>query len=462
MQDKRLLKRGSCMTEGAQCIRSVAGSASGGGGMLVGTSDGRVAHVGVQEAARLFEGDMKIAVEGHEPGTVTAIVPHPAQYGVFITAGMDGTVRMWDSNVRGRACGRALTLPLAEDGDHCTCMDLVPVDGAVLACGMASGAVVLVRVTPSESMAGAANGLGPKGEITKEGSLSLMGGEAAAGGDSGVKRVKGRGVVCVRFGLAKDGGDGVGSGEVVLLAVGTDDAVVDVYRVGEVPVGDQEGGGQGILSHVGACRGHTSELSRVEMEWDHTGSMMVSACGGEELLFWDMRFESVPKHKGMRPRCRPMRAAEARDASWLSWTLTLGWPCKGVEPLDGEEWSMTSLHGARFAPVCAVGRSDGHLSIYPFPCSPSSSSSSHSHPSHPVAKQRAHLSPVSCARILFSDTAVISAGGQDGCIAQWGLSRPKDAKKEGTAGEGGRDVCIEHSVRSLKQSRSVVYAHHSR
>lgn len=444
------------MSEGAQCIRSVAGSASGGGGMLVGTSDGQLSHIGVQEAAKLFEGDMRIAVKGHEAGTVTAIVPHPAQYGVFLTAGMDGTVRMWDSNVRGPACGDTIALPLSCDGDHCTCMDLVPGDGAVLACGMLSGAVVLVRVTPSESMPGTVHGVGPKGEITKAGLLSLVGGQDASGGDAGVKRVKGRSVVCVRFGMAKEGVDG-GGGQVVLLAVSTDDAVIDVYRMRDVQGGDAE---EGILSHIGACRGHTSDLSRVEMEWDYTGTILVSACGGEELLFWDMRFETGPKHKGMRPRCRPMRAAEARDASWLSWTLPLGWLSKGVEPLEGEDWSMTSLHGARIAPVCAVGRSDGHLSIFPFPCA---SSSSHSQAAHPVATQRAHLSPVSCARILLSDATIISAGGQDGCIAQWGLARPKDAKKEdATRGGSAKDACIEHAVKSLKQSKSVVYAHHSR
>jgi microtubule-associated protein-like 6 len=413
----------------ALCCRAVA--CRPGGHALVGTSCNEIVYVKYSEVSRTIN-DAKVVLVGHTGGDVTALACHPGEANVVITAAKDRRLRMWNTDMHVQMTALELTEentqifaaphvnaaaaggedPEDEDtANWCTCMDFHPAKGDLLAVGMHRGGVLLVDVHTAEG-------------ATLEVRNVRIADKAS------------RAVVCLKFALSRAESD---RRDALLLAVAMWDGVIDIYKLqSDVTSGGDDFGSECV--HLGSCRGPCADSPRIHMDWDMEGTTLMASSGAEHLTFWDLRYAEG------RPRCRQRRAVEVRDMRWASFTCILGWPLQGVYAHTPED-SVTAVHAARVRPLCVVAAVDGSLSLFRFP-SPEACA--------PVASVHAHQFGVTCARILRTDNRVISAGGTDGCVAQWCIEAPGNVKDPAPdVHSSDTDVCMDATMRALQQRHVV-------
>jgi microtubule-associated protein-like 6 len=408
----------------ALCCRAVA--CRPGGHALVGTSCNEIVYVKYSEVSRTIN-DAKVVLVGHAEGDVTALACHPGEANVVITAAKDRTLRMWNTDMHVQMTALELTeentqiyvtqQDAAEDHEErdaanwCTCMDFHPGKGDLLAVGMHRGGVLLVDVHTDQG-----------------GALEIRNMHI---GDKG-----NRAVVCLKFALSRAESE---RRDALVLAIAMWDGVIDIYKLQtDVTSGGNDFGSECV--HLGSCRGPCTDSPRIHMDWDVQGTTLMASSGAEHLTFWDLRYAEG------RPRCRQRRAVEVRDMEWASSTCILGWPLQGVYAHTPEA-SIVAVHAARVRPLCVVAAGDGALSLFRFP-SPD--------PCAPVSSVHAHQFGVTCARILRTDNRVISAGGTDGCVAQWCIEAPSNVKDPAPdAHVSDTDVCMDATMRALQQRHAV-------
>lgn len=186
------------------------------------------------------------------------------------------------------------------------------------------------------------------------------------------------------------------------------------------------------FKRVAVCRGHNSFARSLDFSRD--GLVLQSSDGGKELFFWDAQ-------SGQR-----VNAAAVRDELWESWTSIVGWPVMGAlntisfgGDVAGNSGKNNSVledanPGGGVVAVstgdvnCVCRSPDGTLlavgssqtvkhtiKLFNFPC-----------PVDAVPSVfGGHTSPViDIAFVSHNDASslsVISAGGNDCCIFQWGV-----------------------------------------
>jgi WD40 repeat protein len=397
-----------------------------GGHVLVGTSCNEIIYAQYSEVSHTISSS-QLVMRGHAEGDVTTISCHPIDANLVITAATDGTLRMWDTIQHAQVA--LLELKRQDPDEHdrgkngsedfdegdsdnwCTCTDLQPAQGDLLAIGMRKGGIFLV-------------GLHTEQEHKFELKCSHKGSKS------------GRAVACLRFGLSSAESD---VKDVLLLAAALIDGTIDIYKL-EDQTGAHGTDSTLLMRHIGACRGHGASTGRIQVDWDLQGTTLMASSGAEHLAFWDLRYADG------RPRCKERRAVEVRDAQWAGHTCVLSWPLQGVYA-HTPEMSIVAAHAARIRPLCVIAAEDGTLSLFHFP-SPE--------PCAPVASIRAHEFGLTCARLVRTEDAVVSGGAVDGCFALWHIEVPSNVREPAHEVHSmDTDACMDTTLRALQQRRAV-------
>lgn len=308
-------------------------------------------------------------------GDALAVEPHPTRPDVWASAGADRQLLLWQHGPRRTPVQRA-TLPAPA-----TCLSYAP-DGSLIAAGLASGSIALLKPAPLDWAAGV------------DGRPVVATPEHA-----------GRGELCdIKFAP----GSGAGGG---LLACGGHDRVIDVYRI--VPSSDAAlARGQptaaGVrLEQVACCRGHTGTVTH--LDWSCDGTMLVSNCAAREILHWAM-----PSGKRL-----VTNAPSVAVARWMSWTCVLGFPVIGIWP-DGSDGSdINAAHRSADGRLVLSADDIGLVKLFHCPCVVEDA---------PYRAATGHCSHVSCARFLQGDELAVSSGGSDRAIILWKVEQEAERR----------------------------------
>eukprot|EP00636_Phaeomonas_parva_P008104 CAMPEP_0118868616 /NCGR_PEP_ID=MMETSP1163-20130328/12066_1 /TAXON_ID=124430 /ORGANISM="Phaeomonas parva, Strain CCMP2877" /LENGTH=2540 /DNA_ID=CAMNT_0006803335 /DNA_START=188 /DNA_END=7810 /DNA_ORIENTATION=- len=385
-------------------------------------------------------------VEGHCRGEVWGLAAHPSAP-KFVTCGDDATVRVWnleDGQPRrgGRArLGRDLKL---------RALDFSP-SGAHIAVAATTGHVYVLTGDLQEAPAGEPR----DAEAGAVAPCCLQ--RLSNRPDKGIKRAL-QWVQELRYSF-----DGR------FLAVGSHDNNMYLWRCsrGAVAAGDADlpklaspppaqyeyycvlRGHSSYITHLdfglvlsapgetllpnGLVRGADGETRFVE----ESNMLIQSNCGAYELLFWRCTPQDPAKKKGPKDAKREPRAASVRDATWASWTCTLGWPVQGIWPAEADGTDINAVcrnHMYRKVPAVATADDFGTVKLFNYPCAaPGASDKTY----------RGHSSHVTNVRFSANDEYLLSTGGDDGCVFVWHTDCVEEAREldaARTAGEGGTDV----------------------
>jgi WD40 repeat protein len=283
----------------------------------------------------------------------------------FITCSDDSTIRMWSTSER--RCIRRLNLNIDKNGmvlapdsktlDTRGCSKLRSVDinrdGTLLAVGCMDGTVRIVA-------------------ISKEGKWKQ------------VSMVKQRNKWVQDLKFSPDG---------TMLAVGSHDAVIDVYNAQ-------------TLKLVSRIKKHSSAITH--LDWSLDSLYLHSTCQAYELLYFSAR-SGKQITEG---------ASSLKDEGWATWTAVLGWPVQGIyrSEMDGTDVNMVHrshrVHGDGYK-LLAVGEDSSLLRVYRYPCLKKNAGS---------LVGRGHSSHVTNVRFNMTDTYLYSTGGEDQCVMQWKIT----------------------------------------
>lgn len=378
--------------------------------MLVATGGSEIARLQLdRECTALARQEMLHPTHGH--GAVVGAEIHPLDDKVFVTAGEDYTIRVWDS--RTHAALATARVPRPDPGsrpervpEDAWVLEGAPsalhlsVDGEVAAVGCRNGGILLFAVDPK------ARELPPHAV-----------GSAEAVQCRSLRR--GAAVTCVKFGERVDPD---GSRE-VLLAAGCADGAVDLYVL-------RPGG----LAALGTCKGHAGSV--LQLAWDLEAEALASASSEEELLFWD-----VARDAAGRAACRQRRPLDCRDIAWRDWTLPFGYAVRGAAAAVGEAGREASLVlsfedrvGGR-EPVLASGDARGRISLLPYPCGDGAAA---------LASARAIPGAVRAVRLSQGHDYILCCAVGGGSLVQLSarpLSRASAPRVEAEAAR--RDPCVQ-------------------
>ena len=231
--------------------------------------------------------ELRVAVEGHTRGRITAIAAHPGRE-VYATAGDDRTVKLWVSEQRAvvqRRTFPAAAAPLA--------LAFSP-DGAVLLTGCADGSI---HAAPAHDI--------------------------GAGGASATFRCSRQKVLDLQI-----------SPDNTMLAVACADRLVHVFAVRGA--GGAARSLAGLLTPKGTCRGHAGTVLRVD--WSLDSSRLQSESDAYDTILWDMgRVDSAGRFAQARS------AQEHADLAWATRRCLLTWHASGLHSPSADLYRTLSL-----------------------------------------------------------------------------------------------------------------------
>jgi WD40 repeat protein/Ca2+-binding EF-hand superfamily protein len=178
-----------------------------------------------------------------------------------------------------------------------------------------------------------------------------------------------------------------------LMAVGSHDAVIDIYRVADK------------FRLVHSLRKHSAFITH--LDWSADSNYLHSNCGAYELLFWDAN----------NGRQLTGGASALRDEHWATWSCVLGWPVQGVfkKEWDGSDVNAVDRSHAKTRDglrVLAAANDFGTIHLLNYPCLRNSANQK---------ELRGHSSHVTNVRFSPEDTHLFSTGGEDQTVMQWRL-----------------------------------------
>jgi microtubule-associated protein-like 1/2 len=149
----------------------------------------------------------------------------------------------------------------------------------------------------------------------------------------------------------------------------------------------------------GRCSGHSSFVTHID--WSSDSQSLQSVSGDYELLYWDTE------------TCKQIASAPyMKDTKWSSWNCILGFPLAGIwsEGADGTDINAVDRDGAQN--LVATADDFGRVNLFSWPCF---------HAKSECNTGRGHSSHVTCVRFLSDDLTLMSTGGKDTAIMQWGI-----------------------------------------
>jgi WD40 repeat protein len=259
---------------------------------------------------------------------------HPTAL-TFITASDDKTVRLWDLNTKAMVCQKQL--------DHSArSADFSP-DGAHVAVGMKNGEFLVLSATD----------------------LSV----------TGRRRDRSKTIEAVRF--SPDSGK---------LAVGSDDACVDIYSLSP------------SVSRVAYCRGIPSFVT--QLDWSQNGRHLQVSTGVYERLVFEVASGKQITSSDV-----------INKITWASWTSVLGEEVVGVWPRNADKADVNTAHLNHSGTAVATGDDFGCLKLFTqFPLTEKFA---------PHKKFFGHSAHVTNVKFTHDDRYLLSAGGDDSCVFVW-------------------------------------------
>eukprot|EP00968_Pinguiococcus_pyrenoidosus_P009904 scaffold770_cov255-Pinguiococcus_pyrenoidosus.AAC.57 len=166
--------------------------------------------------------------------------------------------------------------------------------------------------------------------------------------------------------------------------------------------------------------------------------LLQSNCGAYELLFWRCTPNAKFKEgrRGPRDGTRETRPSSVRDALWVSWTCSLGWPVQGIWPpcADGTDVNAVCRnHLYKKIPAVATADDFGKVKLFNYPC-PHAGASDKTY--------RGHSSHVTNVRFSANDEYLLTTGGQDGCVFVWHTDCLEEARELDAAYATGTDEAV--------------------
>jgi Ca2+-dependent lipid-binding protein/WD40 repeat protein len=342
-------------------------------------------------------GDFEVLVAGHM-GELEGLASssHETALGMYVTAGKDGRVCLWDLE----AYSMMHTMDLTYGGkkEKGTSVGL-SLHGDVAAVGTEAGRFCLMRVEAANK----------KLSHLDKGKGKLM----------WQKRVCRESLSVIKF-CPKD----------ARLAVGSHDNYIDLYSVsGDVGTW-KEWGAEGRsyhLNYIARCKGHSSYI--LSLDWSADGSVIQSNCAAREILYWE-----PTNGNRLRSTFDDLEA----DTEWDEWSCLLGFPVMGIWPdgcngLDVNAASMAELPGDN--KFLVTTDDDGRVKLFNYPCTVQGAPSLEyfGHSSHVTGccwvekVEGEHNTPA---------YRVITTGGIDSSVFQWKLVLDPGQRRDGD-GVGG-------------------------
>ena len=383
----------------ANGVRSIAVSARDDGGshsftFVVGTAVGAIYKFAAAPNSPSTGGfKQSTVVSGHcgissAFAAVGGVAAHPSQP-TAVTAGADGTLRLWDLTRR-RQTHRADAV-----GTGALCAVAFSADGTRVAVGHSDGAVSLHNARNLFTLAHLAS-LGPvKGTVSSSACSAL----------------------CVRF--SPDGSR---------IAAGFADGSLRIFSVG--------GGDNDALALVGLLvafkTGANSASGAVaHCDWSVDGATVridddcrgtVSNCSTTVATIPpQIRFVSVgAEASSPRLTLSLAPAASCRDVAFATQTCTVGWGVHGVGEAAAAVAASPAASSSAIGPLLATAERGGSVALHPFPCPAAGA---------PLRRLCGHYGAAgtsgSCgpAGVCFSHNGelLLTAGGADACVMQWSL-----------------------------------------
>uniref|UniRef100_A0A4W5QUJ8 EMAP like 2 n=1 Tax=Hucho hucho TaxID=62062 RepID=A0A4W5QUJ8_9TELE len=167
------------------------------------------------------------------------------------------------------------------------------------------------------------------------------------------------------------------------LAVGSHDNFVYIYAV-------TENGKK--YSRVGKCTGHSSFVTH--LDWSVDSQYIVTNSGDYEILFCESLFMDL-----------------VRNVEWATSTCVLGFSVFGVWPDGADGTDINAVCRSHDSSLLASADDFGKVHLFSNPCSQQRA------PSHTYSGHSSHVTNVA---FLHDDSHLISTGGKDTSILQWG------------------------------------------
>ena len=103
-------------------------------------------------------------------------------------------------------------------------------------------------------------------------------------------------------------------------------------------------------------------------------------------------------------------ATKMRDVQWSTWTCTLGWPVQGIWPKGADGTDVNAVCRSKSGDLVVTSDDFSRVKLFRYPCVSTDSS---------FKTYDGHAAHVTNVQFAFGDAHVISVGGGDRCVFQW-------------------------------------------
>eukprot|EP01135_Chromosphaera_perkinsii_P001223 Nk52_evm22s162 gene=Nk52_evmTU22s162 len=167
------------------------------------------------------------------------------------------------------------------------------------------------------------------------------------------------------------------------LAVGSNDNIVDIYKVGEE------------YKLIGSCKGNASFI--VHIDWSQDSTYIQTNSGDYAILYFAI------------PTCKQVTAVgEIKKIEWATWTCVLGKVVEGIWPKYAlkDDINSVDVHNN----VVVTGDDFGRVKMFRYPCPTAG---------HKFRRYLGHAAHVTCVRFTYDKSRVVTSGGEDQSVFQW-------------------------------------------
>ncbi|KAK3259739.1 hypothetical protein CYMTET_31276, partial [Cymbomonas tetramitiformis] len=361
----------------APCARALCYNASS-RKLLLGLRSGSVLEMELELARGEHVPRAQLLVQGHctvqdaasheWSGKVLGLACHP-QKPLYVTAGDDRTVRMYDARAR-----RPLLTRVLPSAVRCLAFHR---DGTYLAVGTSRGVVHVLDGSALDAS-----------EVTV---LRLAAAEARGGALAPAA------TACAFAPSGK------------LVAVGTASGAVVLFTVGA------------HFQRLGQCDGHVAGV--MQLDWAEDSTTLQSCDAFGELRYWRMPHCDEITEPGEL-------STDVANTEWDTWTSSRGWPVQGIRPTQSSthKGAVTSCcrsnrhtwwHGER---VLATGDASGAVQLFRYPVD-TAKAKAESYCGHEQGR-------VGSCRFTYNDSHLVSTGGSDGTVVQWRHLEPNEEAED--------------------------------
>jgi WD40 repeat protein len=272
------------------CLAVHLGDDGKGALLLVGTVSNDILHVALSAVDSRAGGAITVQMSGHfnplpkrgpneamdhSNAELFGIAPHPTQPAVFASCGDDGTVRVWDGQLK-------RTLSVRHLGEECKACAFSP-DGSLLAVGLGDGSFVVLDADGPDD---------PKGPSFSRGSSSGSIELEVVHSQRGKHRHRREQIGDLKFSPCGK-----------RLAVASYDNFVDLYDTA-------------TWERYGICKGHSSYVTHVDWsDGDRRSQVIQTTSGAHELLY----FDATTMGRGTQVRLRWLCRAGCAELAVLCW-----------------------------------------------------------------------------------------------------------------------------------------------